>query len=117
MLCITLRLNEHTQGHVTAADLAHMKPDAILVNTARAELIEPNALHDALVRGRPGFAAVDVYEQEPVTTVRHPLQDLPNCLCTPHLGFAERDNFEHYFSQAFDHINAYANEASKGQGL
>jgi D-3-phosphoglycerate dehydrogenase len=117
VLCITLRLNEHTQGHVTADDLAHMKPDAILVNTARAELIEPNALHDALVRGRPGFAAVDVYEQEPVTTVRHPLQDLPNCLCTPHLGFAERDNFEHYFSQAFDHINAFANEASKGQGL
>ena len=82
VLCITLRLNEHTKGHVTAADLALMKPDAILVNTARAELIEPNALHDALVRGRPGFAAVDVYEQEPVLTARHPLQSLPNCLCT-----------------------------------
>ena len=109
--------DRRTRHLVSSADLALMKPDAILVNTARAELIESNALHDALVRGRPGFAAVDVYEQEPVTAVRHPLQDLPNCLCTPHLGFAERDNFEHYFSQAFDHINAFANEASKGQGL
>jgi D-3-phosphoglycerate dehydrogenase len=112
VLCITLRLNEHTKGHVTAADLALMKPDAILVNTARAELIEPNALHDALVRGRPGFAAVDVYEQEPVLAVRHPLQSLPNCLCTPHLGFVELDNYENYFSQAFDHVNAFAQNAS-----
>ena len=102
---------------ITAGDLARMKPTALLVNSSRAPIIEKGALAEALKKGHPGFAAVDVYEQEPVTTVRHPLQDLPNCLCTPHLGFAERDNFEHYFSQAFDHINAYANGASKGQGL
>ena len=104
VLCITLRLSPQTQGHVTATDLSRMKPDAILVNTARAELIEPHALHQALLRGQPGFAAVDVYENEPVMEKRHPLQDLPNCLCTPHLGFVELDHYEHYFSQAFDHI-------------
>lgn len=87
-----------------------MKKDAILVNTARAEIIEPSALYEALKLGRPGFAAVDVYEQEPVMSVRHPLQELDNCLCTPHLGFVEKDNFENYMSQAFQALNAFALE-------
>jgi D-3-phosphoglycerate dehydrogenase len=90
-----------------------MKPDAILINTARAELIEPDALVTALRLGRPGFAAVDVYEQEPVMANRHPLQDLPNCLCSPHLGFVERDNYENYLGQAFDHINRFCDNATR----
>jgi D-3-phosphoglycerate dehydrogenase len=97
---------------VTAQDLARMKPDAILINTARAELIEPGALVTALRLGRPGFAAVDVYEQEPVLADRHPLQDLPNCLCTPHLGFVELDNYESYLGQAFEHINRFCASAA-----
>lgn len=107
VLSILVRLSPQTRGIVTARDLALMKPDAILINTARAELIEPGALVTALQHGRPGFAAVDVYEQEPVLATRHPLQDLPNCLCTPHLGFVERDNYESYLGQSFDHINRY----------
>ena len=90
-----------------------MKPDSILVNTARAEVIEAGALYQALKQGRPGFAAVDVYEQEPVLLKRHPLQDLKNCLCTPHLGFVEKDNYENYMSQAFDHINLAASTLTK----
>ena len=107
VLCLLVRLSAQTRGMVTAQDLARMKPDAILINTARAELIEPGALETALRQGRPGFAAVDVYEQEPVLAHRHPLQDLPNCLCTPHLGFVELDNYENYLGQAFDHINRF----------
>ncbi len=107
VLCVLVRLLPQTRGIVTAQDLALMKPDAILINTARAELIEPGALVTALRQGRPGFAAVDVYEQEPVLSTRHPLQDLPNCLCTPHLGFVERDNYEGYLGEAFDHINRF----------
>ena len=113
VLCLLVRLSPQTHGIVTASDLARMKPDAILINTARAELIEPGALAAALRQGRPGFAAVDVYEDEPVLTTRHPLQDLPNCLCTPHLGFVERDNYESYLGQAFDHINRYCASAAK----
>jgi D-3-phosphoglycerate dehydrogenase len=110
VLCVLLRLTQETTHQVTASDLALMKTDAILVNTARAEIIEPNALYNALRLGRPGFAAVDVYEKEPVLLERHPLQDLKNCLCTPHLGFVEKDNFENYMSQAFDGLNALANQ-------
>ena len=113
VLCILVRLSPQTQGLVTAHDLALMKPDAILINTARAELIEPDALVTALRLGRPGFAAVDVYEQEPVMANRHPLQDLPNCLCSPHLGFVERDNYENYLGQAFDHINLFCDNATR----
>ena len=113
VLCILVRLSPQTQGLVTAHDLALMKPDAILINTARAELIEPDALVTALRLGRPGFAAVDVYEQEPVMANRHPLQDLPNCLCSPHLGFVERDNYENYLGQAFDHINRFCDNATR----
>jgi D-3-phosphoglycerate dehydrogenase / 2-oxoglutarate reductase len=103
IVSLQLRLNSQTEQSVTAADLNLMKPTALLVNSSRAELIEPGALHKALILGRPGFAAVDVYEQEPLTQ-RHPLQDLPNCLCTPHLGFVEKDNYEAYYGAAFDNI-------------
>lgn len=113
VLCVLLRLSPQTTNHVTAADLDLMKPDSILVNTARAEVIEAGALYQALKQGRPGFAAVDVYEQEPVLLKRHPLQDLKNCLCTPHLGFVEKDNYENYMSQAFDHINLAASTLTK----
>jgi D-3-phosphoglycerate dehydrogenase / 2-oxoglutarate reductase len=106
IVSLQLRLTSQTQHGVTAADLNLMKPTALLVNTSRAELIEPDALYRALVLGRPGFAAVDVYEQEPLDS-RHPLQDLPNCLCTPHLGFVEMDNYEAYYGAAFDNILAF----------
>ncbi len=106
---LQLRLNPQTLHIVSAQDLALMKKDALLVNASRAELIEPNALVNALKAGRPGFAAVDVYENEPVLNAKHPLLDLPNCLCSPHLGFVEQDNYEAYYGIAFDNINAYVN--------
>ena len=84
-----------------------MKPASLLVNTARAELIAPGALLDGLRRGRPGFAAVDVYEQEPITGGDHPLLSMPNVLCTPHLGWAEWSNFEQYFRETFEQIVRY----------
>jgi D-3-phosphoglycerate dehydrogenase len=85
-----------------------MKSDALLINTSRAELIQPGALEAALRQGRPGFAAVDVYEQEPVLGAAHPLLALPNALCTPHLGYVEKDSYESYFGQAFDQVVAFA---------
>jgi D-3-phosphoglycerate dehydrogenase len=105
-----LKLTEETAGILTAADLARMKPDALLVNTSRAELIEPRALETALRSGRPGFAAVDVYEEEPIFGARHPLLDMDNVLCTPHLGYVERDCYEQYFGQAFDQVIAFAEQ-------
>lgn len=105
VLSLHLRLTEETRGTVTAADLARMKPDALLVNTARAELIEPGALVAALRAGRPGFAAVDVYDEEPALT--DPLLALANVLATPHLGYVERDSYELYFGQAFDAVNDF----------
>ena len=84
-----------------------MKPTALIVNTARAELIEPGALVEALHNGRPGFAAVDVYEEEPVISGNHLLLKMPNALCVPHIAWAEWDNFELYFSEAFEQIVAY----------
>lgn len=108
VLSLHLRLNEETRGILTAADLALMKPDALLVNTSRAELIEPGALAAALGAGRPGFAAVDVYEEEPVLGAGHPLLALDNALCTPHLGYVEKDSYELYFGQAFDQVAAFA---------
>lgn len=109
-ICLHVRLLPQTRGLVTRADLARMKPDAVLVNTSRAELVEDGALVDALRAGRPGFAAVDVFEQdlEPLHGP-HPLLDLPNALCTPHIGYVERDNYEAYFGMAFDNIVAFAN--------
>jgi D-3-phosphoglycerate dehydrogenase len=107
VLTLHLRLTEETRGIVTAADLARMKPDALLVNTSRAELIESSALEASLRAGRPGFAAVDVYEEEPVIGASHPLLALENVLCTPHLGYVERDSYELYFAEAFDNVNAF----------
>ena len=107
IVCLQLRLNPQTQGIVTAADLALMKPTSIIVNASRAELIAPGALEQALKQGRPAYAAVDAYEAEPILGANHPLLQLPNCLCTPHIGFVERDNYEAYFGIAFDNINAY----------
>lgn len=109
VVSLHVRLNRDTRGLVTAADLAAMKPSALLVNTSRAELIEADALVDALRRGRPGFAAVDVYESEPVLGADHPLLALPNALCTPHIGFVERDNYEAYFGSAFGAIQRFSN--------
>jgi D-3-phosphoglycerate dehydrogenase len=103
VLTLHIRLNAETRGSITREDLARMKPTALFVNTARAELIEPGALLAALQNGRPGYAALDVYEQEPVPP-HHPLLKLPNVLCTPHLGWAEHENFELYFGETFEQI-------------
>jgi D-3-phosphoglycerate dehydrogenase len=111
VLSLHLRLNAETTGLVGADDLTLMKPTALLVNTSRAELIEPGALVAALRRGRPGKAAVDVYEQEPLSDPSDPLLMLPNALCTPHLGYVERDNYEFAYGNAFDQIVAFAQGA------
>lgn len=100
-----IKLNAETRGIVTADDLAAMRPDSVLVNTSRAELIAPGALVAALHAGRPGFAAVDVYESEPA--LGHPLLDLPNAIGTPHLGYVTRETYEQYFGDAFDHALDY----------
>jgi D-3-phosphoglycerate dehydrogenase len=111
VLSLHVRLRPDTRGIVGPDDLARMKPTALLVNTSRAELIQPDALLAALRAGRPGYAAVDVYEQEPVTDGNHPFLSMPNVLCTPHLGWAEWDNFELYFRECFEQIEAYAKGA------
>lgn len=107
VLCLLLRLSASTRGIVTAQDLAHMKPTALLVNTARAELIAPGALVEALKKGRPGFAAVDVYENEPVLNGEHPLLKVDNALCTPHTAWLEKETYEIYFGEAFDNLVAF----------
>lgn len=103
VLTLQLRLNDDTRGIVTLEDLSRMKPTALLVNTSRAELIEPDALIAALNRGRPGLAAVDVFESEPILQ-GHALLRLENCVCTPHIGYVEQDSYELYFGAAFDNI-------------
>jgi D-3-phosphoglycerate dehydrogenase len=103
VLTLHLRLNEATTGIVTSDDLGFMKPTALLVNTSRAELIETNALIGALNRGRPGMAAVDVFESEPILQGSALLR-LENCICTPHIGYVEKDSYELYFSSAFDNV-------------
>jgi len=108
VLSLHLRLVEATRGIVTAADLARMKPDAVLVNTSRAGLIEPGALVKALRAGRPGFAAVDVYEHEPLTDPADSLLRLDNVVCTPHIGYVTREEYELQFSDVFDQVIAYA---------
>ncbi len=107
VISLHMRLNEGTRGIVTARDLARMKPTALIVNTSRAGLIERGALAAALRRGRPGMAAVDVYEEEPVSNPHHELLQLDNAVCTPHLGYVERDSFEGQFSEIFDQILAW----------
>lgn len=107
VLSLMLRLTAETRGSVTQEDLSHMRPSALLVNTARAELIAPGALVAALRQGRPGFAATDVYENEPVLDGNHPLLKLDNALCTPHSAWVEKDTYELYFGEAFDNILAW----------
>ncbi|HXH81410.1 MAG TPA: D-2-hydroxyacid dehydrogenase family protein, partial [Candidatus Tectomicrobia bacterium] len=107
VLSLHLRLVDATRGIVTAEDLARMKPTALLVNTSRAGLIAPGALEAALRAGRPGMAAVDVFEEEPVLGARHPLLALDNVVATPHLGYVERDGLENMFSTIFDQILAF----------
>lgn len=107
VLSLMLRLTDATRGIVAEADLARMKPTALIVNTARAELIAPGALVHALRTGRPGCAAVDVYENEPVLGGDHPLLGLDNALCTPHSAWVEQDTYELYFGEAFDNLLAY----------
>jgi D-3-phosphoglycerate dehydrogenase len=108
VVSLHMRLVDATRGIVTARDLARMKPEALLVNTSRAPLVEPGALVAALEAGRPGMAAVDVYEEEPLLDTRHPLLKLPNAICTPHLGYVTRDEYEIQFADIFDQIVAYA---------
>jgi D-3-phosphoglycerate dehydrogenase / 2-oxoglutarate reductase len=108
VISLHMRLVEATRHIVTAADLHRMKPTALLVNTSRAPLIEPGALADALRLGRPGMAAVDVYEEEPVLDTDHPLLNMPNVVCTPHIGYVSRDEYEVQFADIFDQITAYA---------
>jgi D-3-phosphoglycerate dehydrogenase / 2-oxoglutarate reductase len=107
IVSLHMRLVEDTCGIVTAADLARMRPSALLVNTSRAQLIEPGALVRALRAGRPGMAAVDVFEQEPVLDPNHALLAMDNVVCTPHIGYVTRDEFEIQFSDVFDQIVAY----------
>jgi D-3-phosphoglycerate dehydrogenase len=108
IISLHMRLVDATRGIVTAADLARMKPTALIVNTSRAPLIAPGALVEALRAGRPGMAAVDVYEEEPVRDTSHPLLNMPNVVCTPHLGYVSREEYEIQFSDIFDQITAYA---------
>ena len=108
IVSLHMRLVPATRGIVTAKDLALMKPSSVLVNTSRAQLIEAGALVAALRNGRPGMAAVDVFEEEPVRDVMHPLLQMDNVVCTPHIGYVTRDEYEIQFSDIFDQILAYA---------
>ena len=107
IVSLNLRLSGTTRHRVTFEDLSRMKPDALLVNVSRAELIAPGALLQALDAGRPGFAAVDVFEQEPVLEPNHPLLTHPRVLSTPHLGYVEKNGYELYFGDAFDNVVAF----------
>jgi D-3-phosphoglycerate dehydrogenase len=108
VVSLHLRLRPETRGIVTAADLARMKPTAVIVNTSRAPLIAPGALVEALKKGRPGMAAVDVYEKEPVLNAAHPLLHMDNVVATPHLGYVERDGYESQFASTFGQVLAFA---------
>jgi len=108
VISLHMRLVDATRGIVTARDLARMKPTALIVNTSRALLIEPDALVNALKAGRPGMAAVDVYEEEPLRDTRHPLLNMDNVVCTPHIGYVTREEYEIQFADIFDQITAYA---------
>ena len=108
ILSLHLPLNKDTRGMVTRADLARMKPSALLVNASRSGLIEKGALEEALQAGRPGKAAVDVYDQEPVLGANHPLLKMANATCTPHLGYVTRESYEEYYAVVVDDILAFA---------
>ena len=106
VLTVHLRLNDDTRSAVTLEDLSRMKPTSLFVNTSRAELVEPDALLAALNRGRPGMAAIDVFESEPPLQ-GHALLRLENCICTPHIGYVEQESYELYFGQAFDNVVSF----------
>ena len=108
ILSLHLPLNKDTRGIVTRGDLARMKPSALLVNASRSGLIEKGALEEALQAGRPGKAAVDVYDQEPVLGANHPLPKMANVTCTPHLGYVTRESYEEYYAVVVDDILAFA---------
>ena len=108
VLSLHLRLTDETRGMVGPEELSHMKPTALFVNTSRAELVQESALVSALNRGRPGMAAVDVFESEPILQ-GHPLLRLENAICTPHIGYVEQDNYELFFSAAFDNVVNFIN--------
>src|SRR6267154_2351073 len=108
VLSLHMRLVEATRGIVTADDLARMKPTALLVNTSRAPLVAPGALVDALRKGRPGMAAMDVFEKEPLRDINDPLLTMDNVVCTPHIGYVTRDEYELQFTDIFDQIVDYA---------
>ena len=107
VISLHLRLVESTRAIVTAGDLERMKTSSLFVNTSRAGLVEPGALVDALEAGRPGMAAIDVYEHEPLLDANHPLLQMPNVVCTPHIGYVTRDEFEIQFRDVFEQITAY----------
>ncbi len=108
VISLHLPSNAATKGIVTAADLARMKPTALIVNTSRAPIIAQGALEEALKKGRPGFAAVDVYEEEPIVGGNHPLLKMKNCICTPHLGYSEKGSYESIYEGGVEQILAYA---------
>jgi D-3-phosphoglycerate dehydrogenase / 2-oxoglutarate reductase len=107
VLTVHLRLVEQTTGIITAADFAGMKPTALFVNTSRAELVEAGALEAALRQGCPGFAALDVFDEEPIYDEKPALLQMANVLCTPHLGYVERQGYELYFARAFENVLSY----------
>src|SRR3954468_3062381 len=108
VISVHIPLNKETRGIITAADLACMKPSALFVNTSRAPLVAAGALVEALKKGRPGFAAIDVYEDEPVVGGNHPLLKMPNVICTPHLGYVEKSTYDSYYGAAIDGIVGFA---------
>jgi D-3-phosphoglycerate dehydrogenase len=108
VISLQMRLVPATRGIVAKSDLMRMKPSSILINTSRAGLIEPGALHQALLAGRPGAAGVDVYEEEPLTAVGHPLLTMPNVVCTPHIGYVTREEYQIQFTDVFRQITSYA---------
>lgn len=114
VVSLHLRLNEATTGIVKAADLGLMKPSAVLINTSRAELIEKGALLQSLRNGRPGFAGLDVYEEEPVYNVEYDYLNMRNVICTPHLGYVEKNSYELYFGKAFENVISFIEGTPSG---
>lgn len=111
VISLHVRLYDSTRGVITASDLANMRPDALIVNTSRAALIEDGALVAALKAGRPGMAAIDVYENEPMRDTNHPLLAMDNAICTPHIGYVTEDELEIHFTDIFDQVIAFAEGA------
>jgi D-3-phosphoglycerate dehydrogenase len=107
VISLHVRLYGSTRRGITAEDLSRLKPTSLLVNTSRAALIEEGALEDALVKGRPGMAAVDVFEEEPIWTPDHHLLKLENAFCTPNIGYGTREKYETHFSAIFDQVLAF----------